>query len=278
MSSAARGSRTAWFAVACLALTACGDEPGGTAADPTAEPGDRYATSTTVVEAPGQGPQLCTMGAAGGQCVPEGIDLIGWDWTGLDGSETTGAGGSTWGFYDLVGTYDGERFTITEPPTPGQSGPGPGPEPQYVPSPSTPCAAPPQGWGVIDAATTTEEALSAAIAYAEAQPDYAATWLDSSMSILNVRFTGDLERHERALRAIWGGSLCVSMAERTAAELETIQDALQDELSPISANAVLPTGRIHLHVVVDDDGLQQRLGDRYGPGLVEVFPLLVPMD
>ena len=98
------------------------------------------------------------------------------------------------------------------------------------------------------------------------------------MSILNFRFTGDLERHERALRATWGGALCVSMAERTAAELETIQDALQDELSPILANAVLPTGRIHLHVVVDDDGLQQRLDDRYGPGLVEVFPLLMPTD
>jgi hypothetical protein len=68
------------------------------------------------------------------------------------------------------------------------------------------------------------------------------------------------------------------MGERTAAQLETIQDALQDELSPILANAVLPTGRIHLHVVVDDEGLQQRLDDRYGPGLVEVFPLLVPMD
>jgi hypothetical protein len=88
------------------------------------------------------------------------------------------------------------------------------------------------------------------------------------MSILNVRFTGNLERHERALRAIWGGALCVTMAERTAAELETIQDALQDELSPIVASAILPTGRIHLHVVVDDDGLQQRLDDRYGPGLV----------
>jgi hypothetical protein len=56
--------------------------------------------------------------------------------------------------------------------------------------------------GRLRAATTGYEALDAAVAYAEAQPDYAAVWLDSS--ILNVKFTGNLERHERALRAIWG--------------------------------------------------------------------------
>ena len=123
MRSAAGGGWLVWLAVACLALTACGEVPGGTAADPTAEPGDRYTNtiSVAVIEAPGHLPQLCMMGATHSgspQCVPEGIDLIGWDWTGLDGSDTTGAG-FTWGFYDLVGTYDGTRFTITESPTPG---------------------------------------------------------------------------------------------------------------------------------------------------------------
>jgi hypothetical protein len=271
MSSAAGGYRLAWLAVTCLALTACGDQPGGTAADPTAEPGDRYTTTAYVLEAQDHGPQLCwiLMHTNPPQC-HEGIEVVGWDWTGLDGSEAFE--GTTWGQYVVIGTYDGTRFTVTEPPTPA---PPPAPEPGLIPS--TPCAAPPQGWGVIDAATTGEEALSAAIAYAEAQPDYAAVWLDSS--ILNIRFTGNLESHERALRAIWGGALCVSMGERTAAELETIRAALYDELSPIvrSSAASLVRGRVHLEVVVDD-GLQQRLDDRYGPGLVEVFPLLVPTD
>jgi hypothetical protein len=301
MSIAAGARRLVWLAVTWLALAACGDGPGGTAADPTAEPGDRYTNtiSVAVVEAPGHLPQLCTMGITHGgtpQCVPEGIDLIGWDWTGLDGSETTGAG-VTWGIYDLVGTYDGERFTITEPPNP----PVP-PEPTPGPPPATtPCPPPPDGWEVVDAATTTDEAESAAIAYAEAQPDYAAVWVDTSINpanamkqseinadnlwmffdptkqILNVQFTGDLARHERALRAIWGGPLCVSMGERTAAEVETIRAALQDELGPKVGTGTLRAGRILLHVVVDD-GLQQRLDDRYGPGLVEVSALLVPTD
>jgi len=303
MSSAVGGGRLVWLAVACLALTACGEVPGGTAADPTAEPGDRYTTSTrvAVIEAPGHLPQLCTWAVISGpQCADEGIEVIGWDWTGLDGSETT-EDGVTWGFYDLVGTYDGERFTITEPPTPyvaPESTPESTPEP---PPATTPCPPPPDGWGVVDAATTTDEAESAAIAYAEAQPDYAAVWVDTSINpanamkeseinadnlwmlfdptkqILNVQFTGDLARHERALRAIWGGPLCVSMGERTAAEVETIRAALQDELGPRVTTGTLRAGRILLQVVVDD-GLQQRLDDRYGPGLVEVSALLVPTD
>jgi hypothetical protein len=269
MSSTAGARRLVWLAVACLALTACGDEPGGTAAHPTAEPGDRYTTTVTVHDGFGP-PQLCMFVLASypPQC-HEGIEVVGWDWTGLDGHETAGI--VRWGEYVVIGTYDGTRFTVTEPPTPA---PPPAPESETGLIPSTPCPAPPHSWGVIDAATTGYEALDAAVAYAEAQPDYSALWLDSS--ILNVQFTGNLERHERALRAIWGGALCVSMGERTAAEVETIRAALCDELSPV-LSVILVSGRILLEVVVDD-GLQQRLDDRYGPGLVEVSPLLVPTD
>ena len=275
MSSAAGGCRLVWLAVTCLALTACGDQPGGTAADPTAEPGDRYTTTATVIDAPGQGPRLCwmVMGSRPPQC-GEGIEVVGWDWTGLDGSETgaLGSGGIVrWGTYVVIGTYDGERFTITEPPKPYVA-----PEPTPGPPPSTtPCPPPPDGWGVVDAATTTEETESAAIAYAEAQPDYAAVWVDSS--ILNVRFTGKLERHERALRAIWGGALCVSSGERTAAELESLRAQLHDELDPLGSSVDGRAGQVFLQVIVDD-GLQAELDQRYGPGLMRVHALLTPAN
>jgi hypothetical protein len=275
MSSAAGGYRTAWLAVTCLALAACGDEPAGTAADPTAEPGDRYTTTATVIEAPGQGPQLCTsvMESNPPQCGAGGIEVVGWDWTGLDGSET-GALGSAgivrWGEYVVIGTYDGERFTITESPTPYVA-----PEPTEPPPATTPCPPPPDGWGVVDAASTTYEAQSAAVAYAEAQPDYVAVWVDSS--ILNVRFTGKLERHERALRAIWGGALCVSSGERTAAELESLRARLHDELAPLGSSVDGRAGQVFLQVIVDD-GLQAELDQRYGPGLVRVHALLTPVN
>ncbi len=45
------------------------------------------------------------------QC--DGPEILGWDWTTVDGAET--AGGVTWGAYALQGTWDGERFTLTQP-------------------------------------------------------------------------------------------------------------------------------------------------------------------
>ena len=261
--------RMVWLAMTCLALAACGDEPAGTPADTTAEPGDRYTTTATVIEAPGHEPQLCTSVAESNppQC-GEGIEVVGWYWAGLDGSEALE--GTTWGEYVVIGIYDGERFTITEPPTPYVA-----PEPTEPPPASTPCPPPPGGWGVVDAASTTYEAQDAAVAYAEAQADYVAVWVDSS--ILNVRFTGDLERHERALRAIWGGALCVSSGERTAAELESLRAALHDELDPLGSSVDERAGQVILQVIVDD-GIQAELDQRYGPGLVRVHALLTPVN
>jgi hypothetical protein len=61
------------------------------------------------------------------------------------------------------------------------------------------------------------------------------------------------------------------------AELESLRAALYEELDPVSSSVGERAGQVVLQVIVDD-GLQQRLDDRYGPGLVEVFPLLVPTD
>jgi hypothetical protein len=281
------------LAVTCLALTACGDEPAGTSSDPAA---DRYTTTATVIEAPGHGPRLCwsVMESHPPQC-GYGIEVVGWDWTLLDGSEA--AEGTTWGTYVVVGTYDGTNFTITESPTPHVQ-PEPTPEP---PPATTPCPPPPGGWAVVDATTATDEAQNAAIAYAQAQPDYVAVWVDSSMNpawamkdseitadtlwmfndptklILNVRFTGDLERHERALRAIWGGALCVTSGERTSAELESLRAALHDELDPLGSFVDERAGRVFLQVIVDE-GLQAELDQRYGAGLVRVDAQLTPVS
>jgi hypothetical protein len=225
----------------------------------------------------------------------QGVAIVGWDWTALDGTEAEG--GTTWGEFIVVGTYDGESFTITEPPTPYVA-PEPTPEP---PPATTPCQPPAYGWGVVDAATATYEGQDAAVAYAQAQPDYAAVWVDSSMNpawamkeseitadtlwmfndptklILNVRFTGDLERHERAIRAIWGGALCVSQGARTSAELEGLRAVLHDELDPRGSSIEGRSGQVHLEVIVDD-GLQAELDQRYGPGLVRVYAQLTPVD
>jgi hypothetical protein len=284
------------LAAAGLALTACGDQPAGTAGDPTADAGHRYTTAATVIEGPDHGPRLCwsVMESNPPQC-GGGIAVVGWDWTALDGSEADR--GTTWGDYVVIGTYDGQHFTITETPTPYVA-----PEPTPRPPPATtPCPPPADGWGVVDAATATYEAQDAAVGYAQAQPDHVAVWVDSSMNpahamkdseitadtlsmlndptklIVNVRFTGGLERHEQALRAIWGGALCVSSGARTSAELESLRAALHTELDPLGSSVDGRAGQVVLHVIVDD-GLQAELDQRHGSGLVQVHALLTPVD
>jgi hypothetical protein len=46
------------------------------------------------------------------QC--SGIPLEDWTWEGVDGAESSGD--VTWGAYALQGTFDGESFTVTQPP------------------------------------------------------------------------------------------------------------------------------------------------------------------
>lgn len=59
--------------------------------------------------------ELC-LGAVQESYPPQcsGLPLAEWSWDGLDGSETSGD--VTWGSYAVQGTYDGETFTVTQPP------------------------------------------------------------------------------------------------------------------------------------------------------------------
>jgi hypothetical protein len=74
----------------------------------------------------------------------------------------------------------------------------------------------------------------------QSQRDYAALWWTwppgttgtddrgdpSRHGVLNLGFTGDLERHEREARRLWGGSLCVTRLPRTEAELQAVSTAM----------------------------------------------------
>lgn len=46
------------------------------------------------------------------QCA--GLPLTGWSWDGVEGAVEFG--GATWGSYAVQGAYDGESFTVTQPP------------------------------------------------------------------------------------------------------------------------------------------------------------------
>ncbi len=68
----------------------------------------------TVLDAGGD-PQLC-LGAIAESYPPQcsGIPLEGWTWDGVDGAESSGD--VTWGAYAVMGTYNGETFTVSQPP------------------------------------------------------------------------------------------------------------------------------------------------------------------
>lgn len=99
-----------------LVAAACASPVTATPAD-TTEPdvARHYQVTATVLEDRKHGPQLC--GAVAESLPPQcgGPDIIGWDWETVP-SES--AAGTRWGDYTMVGTWDGERFTLVEPARP----------------------------------------------------------------------------------------------------------------------------------------------------------------
>jgi hypothetical protein len=116
--------------VVALALAGCGgtasEDAGDTAGSPS---GDRVAAGNgiaaegtvagqgTVLQLDGQAPQLC-LGAVAESYPPQcgGPEVVGWDWDAVDLEES--ASGVTWGAYAVTGTWDGARFTVTDPAIP----------------------------------------------------------------------------------------------------------------------------------------------------------------
>lgn len=111
---------------ALLVLSGCSTDAGSSPA-PTSSPAGLAATAPFV--APPEGPVTATgmvIDAAGDvefclggvmesyppQCV--GVPVDGWMWDQVEGSESSGE--VRWGSYAARGTYDGERFMLTDPP------------------------------------------------------------------------------------------------------------------------------------------------------------------
>ncbi|HEV2811599.1 MAG TPA: hypothetical protein VGV93_14520 [Acidimicrobiales bacterium] len=256
----------------CLLVAACG--PTGESAVVAGDErpsSSRYRVSATVLESPGHGPQLCQAVAESYPPQCSGPDVVGWDWATAEGEET--ANGTTWGAYEVTGTWDGTRLTLTEPPGPPRFH-----HPEGRVELSTPCPEPDGGWLVMDRAAAGDEALARAQERAGSLPGFAGLWIDQSTGpVLNVRFTDDVEAAETELREVWGGALCVSPAERSLAELQTIQaEVTTDETTFSSINA--PANVVEVQVMVADPDHQAAYDARYGDGAVVVTGWLEPVD
>jgi hypothetical protein len=244
-----------------------------------------YAGTFTVIESPRGVPHACSMvmqsyppGCGGG------FELRGWSWDDVDDEESSR--GVTWGEYHIRGTWDGTALTLTAPPEPP---PAPGPREDLSRRFDTSCPTPPGGWAIADGALTHAADFDRAYAYALDAPGYVDSWLDRHVApadrspsapaevIMNVRFTGDLATHEAALRSLYGGAICVSRAERSAQEMEAIAAEIAAEHAALAWMVESPANAAWIQVVVDD-GLQERLDEQYGPGVVRVEALLQPVD
>jgi hypothetical protein len=255
-----------------------------------------YQYSGMVLDKAGVGPQLCMAVAFSLPPQCGGMPVAGLDWAAIPWAETVGD--TTWAEARLVGTFDGEQFTLTRAPERAADQPAPEPDPF-----ASPCLEPSGGWVVTDPGHATQEAFDAAQSYAAAQPEYAGLWIDqlgapaveggfdAASFVLNVTFTGDPAGHEAALREIYGGPLCVGGAERSAAELDSVVAGLPVVLASAEAEAAgiyarmggtYATDVMHNVVVatvfaVTGDG-QEWVDARYGPGVVELSSMLTPVE
>jgi hypothetical protein len=129
-----------------LLLSACAgqDGPAGSAADdtppddaptaaaPPAPAASGQVTTVTTVLQEGDGPpELCLGGVAEShppQC--GGPEIAGWDW---DTVEAESAQDTTWGEYEVAGSWDGETFRLTEAAAAPAEWPAPPDDPRLDP-------------------------------------------------------------------------------------------------------------------------------------------------
>jgi hypothetical protein len=251
----------------------------------------RFRVFATVLEDAEHGPQLCA-GIIATSYPPKcaGPDVIGWDW---DAVEHTSVLGTKEGSYHLVGTFDGERFTLTQPAI-SDDGMIERPAEPFTDL-SSPCPAPAGGWTPSDPGRATHEAVEAATGRAKTVAGFGELWIDQQLSdaelaaapwtandqqriVLNISTTGDIDVMERTLREVWGGSLCVSRAVRADAELAPIQEAVVGEPGLLSVGTEHRTGRVVVEVHRATEERQRQLDAQYGEGVVRLTGKLIPID
>jgi hypothetical protein len=279
--------------LAVVLLASCAGAPSGAPdQEPAGEPASRqrYEVTALVLEDASHGPMLCPGGIALSdppQC--GNVPITNWDWDAVGGEKRKT--GTIWGSYRVVGTYDGEAFTVTGV---GRAGKTPSP---FDEGPiEAGCPEPDGGWAWPDPGRASEDDFAAAQRMAQREPDFAGLWIDhlkdpnpdapsdARQIVISAAFTGDLERHEAELREAWGGPLCLVEHPRSYRDLRVIQK----ELSPgrkgnlglqiLGSSIDVVNNVVEVHVVLLDDEDQEALDERYGKGTVQATSALTPID
>jgi hypothetical protein len=244
------------------------------------EDGRRYEGTGVVLQTWDHGPVLCGWLRQYSPPRCDGAPIVGWDWAEVTGEASRGD--VRWGRYRMVVTFDGERLRLTEPATfVSLDLAGGGLEPDAEPGP--PCPVPAGGWTVTDPTKVGPLDSLAMRRAAEAEPDFAAWWFNGgpvdptkpdppASGVYVVAFTGDLDRHEADLRALWGGPLCVIERADTRADLLAAEEAANRDLRsgrfPGTEDGRAEVdelgGQILVAVLAAPDGFEADLEERHG--------------
>jgi hypothetical protein len=204
----------------------------------------RWTVDALVLEVPPRPPIACrTLLTSLPPAAGSGVEVRGMDLRSVPGTTVYDNGTMLTPTVRLTGTYDGRRLTLTERAVP-------------VPAP-----------------------VHAAIAYA--QPDLGVLWFSEAARVLNVSFTGNVDRHRQALRAVFPGPLCVVPARVAKAELNAVQRRLHADRNFHQQHWIQVLGSsqtiesLHILVAAARPAQIRLLQNRYGP-TVKVTSWLQP--
>ena len=101
---------------------------------------------------------------------------------------------------------------------------------------------------------------------------------DPKLTVLNVGVTDDVARAEDAVRAVWGGALCVSEFANTHDRLRQVANQLADLPAGLDRGYGSISNTVEISVVHDDGSIQAWADEEFGPGVVTVTSALEPVE
>jgi hypothetical protein len=234
-----------------------------------------YVTRGQVLENESHGPELClgiTQESDPPQC--HGLPVANWDWNGLPGISRVAS--TTWGFFEIHGTFNGRALVLTE--TPAAASPPTTDSVAFDPLCANPIALNP----TLNAADWEQLTQTPSFSV----PSATAIWTTGAQGPSRNRFvvnvlapngSGDAVTGE--LRAFWQGYACV--VERDQPSLQELQD-VQEKLPNVVGDKFLTAsvdarlGLVDADVLIADAATQARVDDAFGRGLVRLRPVFVP--
>ncbi len=246
-----------------------------------------YEATAMVLESRKHGPMLC-LGTILESLPPQcgDVRLANWDWDRVEGEQRLAD--TIWGRYHVTGTFDGKSFTLVNA--------GPAQKDSTFDSDpiGTPCEEPEGGWQITDPSRAGQAEIEASNAAVRRDPQFAGLWIDyldeagddatedQGEMLLNVAFTGSLDRHEQELREHWGGALCVTQHDRSLERLQQIQSKELGQVTrklgiqELFTDIDVEDNVVEVGVVAIDDRGREAIEERFGKDAVRILPALEP--